>query len=96
MSQRGGFTAGFLAGAIVGGVVGGLVGTLVSSRRANKTTQQQDKSFFKSDMEANLNPEESMEIARRALDEKIAQLNLAIDNVRQQLGSVNGNSLEKE
>jgi len=38
-----------------------------------------------------LTPEEGMEVARRSLEDKIAQLNLAIDDVRQQLGSVQEN-----
>ena len=32
--------------------------------------------------------EESIELARHGLEDKIAQLNLAIDDVTQQLGSV--------
>ncbi len=32
-----------------------------------------------------------METARRSLEDKIAQLNATIDEVRQQLGNVNGN-----
>jgi prefoldin subunit 5 len=39
-----------------------------------------------------LNSEESIEAARRSLEDKIAQLNTAIDDVRQQLGKVNGNT----
>jgi hypothetical protein len=35
--------------------------------------------------------EQNMEVARRGLEDKIAQLNDAIDDVRQQLGTVNGN-----
>lgn len=33
-----------------------------------------------------------MEMARRSLEDKIAQLNATIDEVRQQLGNVNGNA----
>jgi hypothetical protein len=33
-----------------------------------------------------------METARLGLEDKISQLNQAIDDVRQQLGSVNGNN----
>jgi hypothetical protein len=36
--------------------------------------------------------EESIEAARLALEDKIAQLNAAIDEVRQQLGGINGHS----
>jgi hypothetical protein len=35
-----------------------------------------------------------MEVARRGLEDKIAQLNDAIDDVRQQLGTVNGTPKE--
>ncbi|KEI66439.1 hypothetical protein A19Y_1379 [Planktothrix agardhii NIVA-CYA 126/8] len=35
---------------------------------------------------------DNMETARLGLEDKISQLNQAIDDVRQQLGSVNGNS----
>jgi hypothetical protein len=34
-----------------------------------------------------------MENARRSLEDKIAQLNATIDEVRQQLGNVNGASI---
>jgi hypothetical protein len=37
-------------------------------------------------------PADSIESTRRSLETKIAQLNLAIDDVRQQLGTVNGAS----
>ena len=37
-------------------------------------------------------PEDHMETARLSLEDKIAQLNQAIDDVRQQLGTVNSNS----
>ena len=37
-----------------------------------------------------------MEVARRGLEDKIAQLNDAIDDVRQQLGTVNGGESNRE
>ncbi|MGK7876322.1 MAG: hypothetical protein AB4426_24410 [Xenococcaceae cyanobacterium] len=95
MSQRDGFAGGFLAGAIVGGIVGGVLGALFASRRDNETDRE-DKSLPKSTTEEKFSTEESIEGARRSLEDKIAQLNLAIDDVRQQLGAVNGNTLEKE
>jgi hypothetical protein len=36
-----------------------------------------------------------MEIARRNLEDKIARLNLAIDDARQQLGTVNENGIDR-
>jgi gas vesicle protein len=96
MSQRDGFTGGFLAGVVVGGLVGGLIGALVAGQRDSEGEQ----SLLKSDRseakpikgrKRQLSSEESIEAARRSLEDKIAQLNSAIDDVRQQLGTVNGN-----
>ena len=38
----------------------------------------------------------SMETARRSLEDKIAQLNATIDEVRNQLGNVNGSDRESQ
>lgn len=94
MSQRDGFAGGFIVGAIVGGIVGGVLGTVLSSRKGNKISDRDD-SLLKQGTEFNLNTEEGMELARRNLEEKIAQLNLAIDDVRQKLGPTNGHSPEQ-
>lgn len=100
MSQREGFTGGFLAGVVVGGLVGGLIGALVAGQSDNTEDTETEKSLLNSSpLEAKplkgrkrqLKAEESIEIARRSLEDKIAQLNTAIDDVRQQLGTVNGN-----
>jgi Na+/glutamate symporter len=95
MSQKDNFGSGFILGSIVGGVVGGLLGTLISKRGAIATTE---KKQVRGDGEIPLEftAEESVEMARHSLEDKIAQLNLAIDEVRQQLGSVNSNSLEQD
>jgi hypothetical protein len=93
MSQRDGFTSGFLAGALVGGLVGGLVGALVASRQ--KAEPEEEGAFLDASESSNVEAS-SIEGARRSLDAKIAQLNSAIDDVRQQLGSVNGNATEFE
>lgn len=99
MSQRDGFASGFIAGAvvgsIVGGVVGGVLGAILVSRRSNGADEN-PHSLLKSGTEEKLPPGETIEVARRRLEDKIAQLNLAIDDVRQQLGTVNGNPLERE
>ncbi len=89
MSQRDSFPGGFFAGAIFGGLVGGVLGALLTSRRSNESDRE-DQSLLEP------STEENIEVARRSLEDKIAQLNLAIDDVRQRLGAVNGNTLEKE
>ncbi|NEO27415.1 MAG: hypothetical protein F6K03_11110 [Kamptonema sp. SIO4C4] len=95
MSQRDGFTGGLLLGVVVGGVVGGVVGALAASRKNHP--EEHNNAFLEEDnAEGRENPEERIETARRSLENKIAQLNLAIDDVRQQLSSVNGNHTEQE
>jgi gas vesicle protein len=102
MSQRDGFTSGFLAGALVGGLIGGVIGVLVTAQRENNNEEGEKPLLNSSSREAKaikgkrrqLKAEESIEGARRSLEDKIAQLNMAIDDVRQQLGAVNGNASE--
>ncbi|MFB2894286.1 hypothetical protein ACE1CI_15355 [Aerosakkonemataceae cyanobacterium BLCC-F50] len=101
MSQRDGFAVGFLAGSVVGGVVGGVLGALLASRistqaseteapilNANQSEAKVEKNK-KRPMEAASEPR--IEMARRSLEDKIAQLNQTIDEVRLSLGNVNGN-----
>ena len=89
MSQQS-FIGGFITGALVGGAIGGVVGVLASNRRRNSTT---DDFTQLSEEERrrieNATPDERMEIARRGLEDKIAQLNTAIEDVRIQMSSVN-------
>ncbi|MBD3881798.1 hypothetical protein IFO70_08535 [Phormidium tenue FACHB-886] len=102
MSQQGNFVGGFFLGAVVGGVVGGVVGVLAASRLAQAEAPDQlskrDKlegREKKRQLKApKVTTEQGMEVARRGLEDKIAQLNDAIDDVRQQLGTVNGNPKE--
>lgn len=95
MSERNNFSGGFILGSIVGGVIGGVLGTLFASRSENRVPKQ-GKSLLQSDTPSKLGTEESIEIARRSLEDKIAQLNTAIDDVRQQLGAVNSNFNDEE
>lgn len=81
MSERDGFGTGFFLGTLVGGVVGGVIGAIAASR--------QKKSALTTEQQSQLEHEEGMETARRSLEDKISQLNLAIDDVRQQLGGEN-------
>ena len=95
MSQRDGFTGGFLTGTILGGIVGGIIGAVVASRLDDKEDKGQS-SLFESEQPDGLSSEESIEMARHRLEDKIAQLNHAIDDVRQQLTPVEKHSLEQE
>ena len=79
----------------LGGVVGGVLGTILTSRHEQQINNQED-SRLKNGSRISLNSEESIELARHGLEDKIAQLNLAIDDVRQQLGTVEANSVEPE
>lgn len=88
-----------MLGTLVGSVIGGVVGTLLTARQlgAAETTEgvppeplaapRKKKRLFEAASGTD------METARRSLEDKIAQLNEAIDDVRQQLGGVNGGSL---
>ncbi|TAN83570.1 MAG: hypothetical protein EYR95_18490 [Phormidium sp. SL48-SHIP] len=90
MSNRNGFTGGFLAGAIFGSVVGGVLGSVLATR-TSQNGPKDDNSHNRlpeRDNNAVLNPE-NMESARRNLEDKIAQLNDTIDDVREQLHVVN-------
>jgi gas vesicle protein len=97
MSQQDNFFSGFLIGAVLGGAVGGVLGVLVASRLADQENPASEETFVKlgsrvaKDKKRPLKAptEQSIEIARRGLEDKIAQLNEAIDDVRQQLSGVN-------
>ncbi|MFB2923481.1 MULTISPECIES: hypothetical protein [Aerosakkonema] len=102
MSQRDGFAAGFLAGSLVGGLVGGVLGAVLASRISNETAEAEAPLVNSNPSEAKVDKpkkrqleassEQRIEVARRSLEDKIAQLNQTIDEVRQQLGNVNGNA----
>ncbi|KOP27034.1 hypothetical protein AMR41_06660 [Hapalosiphon sp. MRB220] len=103
MSQRDGFASGFFFGAIFGSVVGGVLGAVVASRSSSELEAEVEEQLSPSQTEAkkplrrrHMKASETdsmeMETARRSLEDKIAQLNATIDEVRQQLGNVNSNS----
>ncbi len=95
MSQQNNFGSGFILGSVIGGVVGGLIGTVLATRNERQISTQEN-SRLENGSEISFGSEESIELARHGLEDKIAQLNLAIDDVRQQLGTVKANSLEQE
>ncbi|HAO12994.1 MAG TPA: hypothetical protein DCQ51_17945 [Planktothrix sp. UBA8407] len=93
MGNRDGFGSGFFLGATLGGLVGGVLGVVVANRissnqdRVEPLLEAQGKSGKATKLTG-----DNMETARLGLEDKISQLNQAIDDVRQQLGSVNGNN----
>lgn len=92
--SRNNFGSGFVVGSILGGVVGGVLGTLLATRDSPKGKTQ--NTIEEGEAPLDFSSEENMELARHSLEDKIAQLNSAIDEVRQQLGSVNGKSADLE
>ncbi|CBN56665.1 MULTISPECIES: hypothetical protein [Kamptonema] len=91
MSNRDGFTGGFIAGAAIGGLVGAVLGTVLV-RRATENSLAEFSEIKGNKGKKRQLESERIEGARLSLEDKIAQLNQAIDDVRLQLGSVNGNS----
>lgn len=98
MSQRDGFSTGFIAGTIVGGVLGGAIGALLATQRSSEQAADPERrntnlvgsNNRRSRRQFKATSEQSIEIARRSLEDKIAQLNETIDEVRLTLGQVNG------
>ena len=105
MSQRDGFSSGFLLGTLVGGVVGGVVGALLAARQLGELPESEEvgpnsnvleaKSVKKKRLFKAAGSPSDIESARRSLEDKIAQLNDAIDDVRQQLGGVDNSVLRQ-
>lgn len=94
MSQNN-FAGGFVAGAFVGGIIGGIVGVLASSRlRQDETDDFAQMSEADRRRFEDASAEERMEIARRGVEDKISQLNMAIEDARIQMGKVNGTPLD--
>ena len=101
MNQRDNFAGGLLLGSVVGAIFGGVVGVLLTSRRYQETWQDEETRLNANASDAQpiqrkpgqlkAAEEARIETARRSLEDKIAQLNETIDEVRQQLGTVNGN-----
>ncbi|MEL6469557.1 MAG: gas vesicle protein [Cyanobacteria bacterium J06623_4] len=89
MSQNN-FAGGFITGAFVGGLIGAVVGVLASNHlNRNASDDFPELSEEERRRLENATAEERMEIARRGLEDKISQLNMAIEDVRVQMGNVN-------
>jgi rhamnogalacturonyl hydrolase YesR len=103
------FAGGFLAGTIFGSVVGGLVGTWLATKLIEAEDDADSlsegsspasiaKEQFKRIRQRVLNATEepTVEEARQGLEDKISQLNDAIDLARQQLSKVNGSGTPED
>jgi gas vesicle protein len=92
MGNRDGFGSGFFLGATLGGLVGGVLGVVLANRISNQDRVDSLLEVQGKPGKATKFTGDNMETARLSLEDKISQLNQAIDDVRQQLGSVNGNN----
>ncbi len=93
------FGGGFLAGSIFGGIAGGLLGAWIATKLSDRVQTEEQPEEEKENQNAGQFKAQSfingndlgMEDARQSLEEKISQLNTAIDQAREQLSDVNGN-----
>ncbi|MGF1602380.1 MAG: hypothetical protein ACFCU8_10245 [Thermosynechococcaceae cyanobacterium] len=97
------FGGGFLAGSIFGGITGGLLGAWIAtkvSKQLSAETEASDGEDTSSRLAKFRTPsflngsDLEMEDARQGLEEKISQLNTAIDQAREQLSEVNDNGTD--
>jgi len=79
------FVDGLLIGAVVGTLVGGLLGFMLAPRRRPAVLGDSTLGTVEGDAPAPSG--RSLDDARRVLEEKIAQLNRAIDETRSRLGA---------
>ncbi|WP_069790814.1 hypothetical protein A5482_005885 [Cyanobacterium sp. IPPAS B-1200] len=93
MGEKDNFGSGFLLGTIIGGVVGGVLGA-IASKKVNDMGKHNNDSTLNSEDKGFLNNRENVETARLSLEEKINQLNHAIDDVRVTL--IKNSELETE
>lgn len=90
MSNKNGFASGLITGIAFGGLVGGLFGVLIGSRISDDTEAENLLDSQDTETETSTKETEAIEETRQSLEGKIAKLNQVIDEVRQQIGSVNG------
>lgn len=85
----------FFGGFILGAIAGGVVGALIASRLNDSAKQNELESDQILDDEESLLDQEPVDLARRGLEQKIAQLNAAIDAVSNELSVSTGNGRKK-
>jgi gas vesicle protein len=84
MSQKDGFSSGFFLGSIIGGLVGGTIGVLLANRQ-QEGDEPEVLRRVKARTQGKSTEAQSIESARQSLEDKIADLNGAIDEVRSSL-----------
>jgi gas vesicle protein len=84
MSQKDGFSSGFFLGSIIGGLVGGTIGVLLANRQ-QEGDEPEVLRRVKARTQGKSTEAQSIEFARQSLEDKIADLNGAIDEVRSSL-----------
>lgn len=89
------FLGGFILGTLIGGVVGALLTAKLSSSQQEYVGGKQAIADEDSDSAAQLTEKMPVDQARLSLEEKIAQLNAAIDAVSQELSVSGGNGRGK-
>ncbi len=94
MSDKDNFGSGFLLGTIIGGVVGGIIGTVIANQTKDKTKKIEGESTLRVNNHSTLDNNEEIENARLSLEDKINQLNHAIDDVRVTLMKNSESSME--
>jgi gas vesicle protein len=97
MANRDGFTGGFLLGTLVGSAIGAALGVTLANRYGGRLGDREDLQDPEDVLETDRpelprdpRSEARIEQARQGLEDKIAQLNETIDDVRRQLNSHNG------
>ncbi len=81
MSNKDNFGSGFILGTIIGGVVGGVIGSLIANQNKEIFETENDNSVMKNIKYTVDNTEDILE-TKTNLEDKINQLNHAIDEVR--------------
>ncbi len=83
----------FLGGFLLGTILGSALGVVVASKLANSRNQPEDERVELDPEVDNLQipPKQNVDRARRSLEQKIAQLNAAIDAVSHELSTATGN-----
>ncbi len=82
MSNKGSFSGGFFLGTVIGGIVGGVLGTLIANK--NKELLSPNNSVGIKNIKYTIDENDEDEILETKVDleDKINQLNHAIDEVR--------------
>ncbi|MBL1210389.1 hypothetical protein [Geminocystis sp. GBBB08] len=82
MSEKDNFGGGFLLGSIIGGIVGGIIGTVIANKNNENKSNYDNQLPRKTRGYSIIDDGEEIEDRRLSLEEKINQLNNAIDDIR--------------